>query len=80
MREGSGHVWYDAESAGTVKSPRQAWVTSHGAGRRLTAHEKVRVGVEFGVEEGGMWESGRSAQGIFKHGVGIVVHEKTGAA
>jgi hypothetical protein len=27
-----------------------------------------------------MWESGRSAQGIFKLGVGRVVHEKAGAA
>jgi len=45
-----------AERGGTRghrRAPRQAWVTSHGVGRRLTAHEMVRVGVEFGVEEEG---------------------------
>ena len=55
-------------------------MTSHGAGRHLTAREKVRIGVEFGVKERGMGGSGRSAQGSFKRGVGIDVHEKAGAA
>jgi len=55
-------------------------MTSHGAGRRLIVHERVDVGVEFGVEEGGMWENGRAAQGGFKRGVGIVAHEKVGAS